>query len=61
MQRAFCTVVFVILTLAQVPRAAGIEPGRVAPGFALQDVSGVTHRLSDYGGSVVLLAFVGYG
>jgi peroxiredoxin len=35
----------------------GIEDGRPAPAFALEDDKGKTHRLSDYAGNLVLLNF----
>ena len=34
-----------------------IEPGRKAPGFALKDQSGKTHKLSDYAGGPLVLYF----
>lgn len=45
--------------LALVPRAsiAQVEVGRKAPEFALPDQNGRVHRLSDYRGRTVVLAF----
>lgn len=43
------------------PVAGMVQVGQVAPEFVLTDVNGLTHRLSDYSGKVVVLAFVGYG
>jgi peroxiredoxin Q/BCP len=34
-----------------------IEPGKKAPAFTLKDQSGLTHRLSDYQGTPVVLYF----
>lgn len=34
-----------------------IEPGRKAPGFALKDQNGKTHKLADYAGRPVVLYF----
>ncbi len=34
-----------------------IDPGKLAPDFALRDQRGKTHRLSDYQGKVVVLYF----
>lgn len=36
---------------------ARIEPGRKAPAFSLEDQDGITHKLSDYAGSPVVLFF----
>ena len=48
-----------ILCLVIVVAAWGqdLEIGRPAPGFALTDLAGNTHRLSDYRGKAVLLNF----
>lgn len=52
--------VFCLLAFAAAsPAAAGLKPwiGRQPPAFELKDLSGRTHRLSDYRGSVVLVNF----
>lgn len=36
---------------------SGLEVGQPAPNFALPDQSGTVHRLADYRGKVVILAF----
>lgn len=40
---------------------AGVEVGKPAPDFALTDVSGKTHKLSDYKGKLVVLEWVNSG
>src|SRR5206468_3461887 len=42
---------------AQVARAA-VEVGKPAPDFTLTDITGKTHRLSDYRGRIVVLEWV---
>ncbi|MFQ5600932.1 MAG: hypothetical protein ACE5G2_10330 [Candidatus Krumholzibacteriia bacterium] len=41
------------------PSLALLGPGDQAPDFTLQDVHGVSHRLSDHRGQAVLLALIG--
>lgn len=45
------------LAAAHPARAADIEVGQVAPDFALPDQDGKVHKLSDYKGKYVVLAF----
>lgn len=47
-----------VAKISQVQSAANeLEVGKPAPDFALQDQNGKTHRLSDYKGKTVVLAF----
>ena len=39
------------------PALAALPVGSVAPDFTLEDVYGVTHSLSDYAGTMVILGF----
>lgn len=41
--------------------ASAVEIGQPAPDFALTDINGVTHKLSDYKGKVVVLEWVNPG
>ena len=50
-----CAAVALII-MAQAARA-DLQVGQTAPEFALPDQSGKIHRLSDYRGKVVVLAF----
>lgn len=43
--------------MAAAARAADLEPGDSAPEFALDGSDGKTHRLSDYAGKTVVLAW----
>jgi len=47
--------------LAAPPAAAQLAVGDSAPDFTLFDTDGVQRSLSDYGDSVVVLFFVGWG
>ncbi len=38
--------------------AAGAQVGSLASDFTLEDIYGTTHSLSDYAGTVVVLAFL---
>lgn len=46
----------ILCSLAMAP-VSGLEVGQPAPNFALPDQSGTVHRLADYRGKVVILAF----
>jgi hypothetical protein len=53
---------FLFLLLSSAGAARGmVQVGQTAPAFTLHDLQGVSHSLEAYRGSVVLLAFVGYG
>lgn len=52
--------VLVAALLLQVASAA-VEIGQPAPDFALTDINGVSHKLSDYKGKVVVLEWVNPG
>jgi peroxiredoxin len=41
--------------------SAAVEVGKPAPDFALNDITGKTHRLSDYHGKVVVIEWVNPG
>ena len=49
--------VLVTLTLSHGAFADGLKVGDVAPDFALKGSDGQTHRLSDYRGKTVVLAW----
>lgn len=46
-----------LLTISSVAARAELQVGQPAPEFALPDQNGKIHRLSDYRGRVVVLAF----
>jgi cytochrome oxidase Cu insertion factor (SCO1/SenC/PrrC family) len=56
-----CRSLSALAVLAALTRAvsarADLEVGQVAPDFALPDQNGKVHRLSDYKGKYVVLAF----
>ena len=47
----------VLALSAELARAAGPELGQPAPDFSLPDQNGKIHRLADYRGKTVVLAF----
>lgn len=53
-------VVFAALCAVPTARAAA-EVGQPAPDFTLTDINGITHKLSDYKGKVVVLEWVNPG
>lgn len=50
--------VAVLAALTVTGAFAAVEPGQTAPDFSLTDVSGKTHKLSDYRGKTVVLEWV---
>ena len=46
-----------LISLASVARAADVEVGQPAPEFSLPDQTGKVHKLADYRGKTVVLAF----
>jgi len=50
-------VLAVMVALGGTAQAQGLMPGDVAPQFELQGSDGKTHRLADYAGSTVILAW----
>lgn len=42
-------------------KALSVEPGEVAPSFALTDSNGKAHNLSDYKGKYVVMEWLNYG
>jgi len=59
LRAAFCLELAAALALSGplAARAADLEVGKPAPDFALPDQNGKTHRLADYKGKTVVLAF----
>lgn len=49
------------LMLACAPVAMAVRVGEKAPDFALNDLSGKAHKLSDYAGKLVVLEWVDHG
>ena len=49
------------LMLACAPVAMAVRGGEKAPDFALNDLSGKAHKLSDYAGKLVVLEWVDHG
>lgn len=51
--------VFVTLLVSGSPARAGLHAGDLAPDFRGTDLDGVSHKLSDYRGKVVMLFVLG--
>lgn len=47
--------VLLVVTIASMALAGGVEIGKPVPEFALTDIYGKTHKLSDYKGKIVIL------
>lgn len=54
---AGAAVALTAMTCSLPARAADLEVGQTAPDFALPDQDGKVHKLSDYKGKYVVLAF----
>lgn len=50
--------VFAFVVLGWMSPTSAIESGKVAPDFAVTDIVGKTHRLSDYRGKIVVLEWL---
>ena len=48
----------VFFAVAGPAMAARAQVGSLAPDFTLEDIYGTTHSLSDYAGTIVVLAFL---
>ncbi len=48
-----------LLILAAAPALAGLHAGELAPNFRGTDLDGVSHKLSDFRGKVVMLFVLG--
>ena len=52
------TFVLAAALVAALSARAGVEPGKAAPDFTFTDITGQSHKLSDYQGKVVVLEWV---
>ena len=61
-KRIMLMIAIAVLLIAStaVPALALLPNGRQAPNFQLNDLSGNSHKLSDYRGKVVVIDFFGY-
>ncbi len=55
MMKRMSLVVLLVLAIAFVAFASGVEIGKPVPEFTLTDIYGKTHKLSDYKGKIVIL------
>jgi hypothetical protein len=56
-QRVTLLLSVALIAVLSASAAAGPPNGSPAPDFALEDVNGVSHSLSDYAGKVILIFF----